>query len=106
MTHNYGNGLAGKALVQIVGQTLRSGTHGIDVHTVAASTHNTTQTSRTKFQILVEAFYQLRLIIVLKHFLHFSLSLGIESRSQPFLSFLGNDFNQFLIFHKLYYFIG
>ena len=100
MTYNDRNRLTSKTLVQVVGQTLRSGTHSIYVHTIATGTHNTAQATRTKLQIFIEAFYQLRLIVVFQHFLHFGLSLSIKSRSQPLLSFLSNQFNQILIFHK------
>ena len=89
-----------EAFVQIVRQSLGSRAYCIDVHTVAARTHDTAQTTCSEFQVFIKTFYQFGLIWIFQHSFHFSLSFGIISRGKPFFSFLSDLFNQFLIFHK------
>ena len=88
-----------EVLLQIVGKTLCSRTYCVDVHTVATYSHNTTQTTGSKFKILIECFDQFSFIFVLQHPFHFSLSFGIIRRGQPFFGFLSDLLNEFLIFH-------
>jgi len=45
-----------EVLFQIVGKSLSGSTYRIDIHTIATYTHNTTQTTSTKFKIFVESF--------------------------------------------------
>ena len=88
-----------EVLLQIVGKALCSSTYRIDIHAVATYSHDTTQTTRSKFKIFVECFDQFGFIFVLQHAFHFSLSFGIISRGQPFFGFLSDLLDKFLIFH-------
>ena len=82
-----------KVFLQIVSKALGSSTHYIDIHAVSTGSHNATQTTRTKLQITVEAFYQLCLVRVIQHTFHFSLSFGIICRGKPLLGSLSNLFD-------------
>ena len=102
VSHNHGDLLQVlEVLVQVVGQTLGGGTHGIDVHTVAAGTHDATQAARAKFQILVEAVYQLGLVLVFQHTFHFGLGFCIVCRGQPLFGLFSHLFDEFLILHDI-----
>ena len=46
--------LAGEVLFEVVGQTLRSGAHGVDVHAVGTYAHDAAQAARTELEILVK----------------------------------------------------
>ena len=102
MTYDYGDLLQIlEVLVQIISQTLGSGPHGIDVHAVAAGTHDATQAARAKFQILVEAVYQLGFVLVFQHTFHFGLGFCIVGRGQPLFGLLSHLFDKFLILHDI-----
>ena len=100
MTHNNRNiFLSGKTFVQIIGQTLCGCTYGIDIHAVGTYAHNTAQTTCSKFQILIECFYQFGLVRIFQHTFYFCLCFGIVCRSQPVHGFLGTLLDQFFISH-------
>ena len=88
-----------EALVQIVRKSLCSSTYRVNIHTIGSCAHNTAQTTRSEFQILIKAIYQFGFIFVLQHAFHFRLSFGIISRGEPSLGFLSYLFDKFLIFH-------
>ena len=46
----------------ILGQPLRSHSHGIDIHTIRSHAHNAAKTSRTEFERLVKSIFELRLV--------------------------------------------
>ncbi len=76
-------------LVDVVGKALSSHTHDILIHTIGTSTHDATQSSRTKLQVTVEGINQFGLVIVIQHCLYRTTCLFVESRRQPLLcSFL------------------
>ena len=101
VAHYYGNlFFIFETFVQIVSQSLGSSAYRINIHTVAACTHDTTQAACTKFQVFIKTLYQFGFIWIFQHTFHFCLSFGIISRGKPFFSFLSDLFNQFLIFHK------
>ena len=83
----------GKCLLQVVGQALRGGTHGVDVHAVGTGTHDAAQTARTKFEILVEGLDEVGLIFVVEHGPHSGFGLLVIAVAQPYLSF-GNHLLQ------------
>ena len=92
-----------EAFVQIVCQSLGSRTYRIDIHAVAACTHDAAQTARSEFQVFIKALYQFGFIWIFQHSFHFSLSFGIVCRGKPFFGFLSHLFNQLLIFHKTFF---
>src|SRR3712207_705158 len=47
-----------EALLQIVGKPLCGGSYRVDIHTIAAYTHNSAQTAGSKLQIFVKSFYE------------------------------------------------
>ena len=101
VAHYYGNlFFIFETFVQIVSQSLGSSAYRINIHTVAACAHDTTQAACTKFQVFIKTLYQFGFIWIFQHTFHFCLSFGIISRGKPFFSFLSDLFNQFLIFHK------
>ena len=58
MTNNYRALLARESLQDIVGESLCRHTHDILVHAVGTGTHDTTESTRTKFQVLIESIYE------------------------------------------------
>ena len=55
VTYDYRNlGQVCKGLLEIVGQTLRSGTYGIDIHAVGTGAHDAAQSACTEFKVFVE----------------------------------------------------
>ena len=91
-----------KGFLQIVGQSLRSHAHGVDIHSVAAHAHDTAKSARTELQILVKSFDQRTFVVAAHHFFHGSPSLFVKLRSQPMLGFCLALCNQFsVIFHNL-----
>ncbi len=77
-------------LLQVVGKTLRSATHGVDVHAVAASAHNAAQTTRSKLQIAVERLNEFGLVLGLQHFAHLGFRLLVIAFAKPQLCFGGH----------------
>ena len=69
-----------EVLLQIVGKPLSGSTYRIDIHTIATYSHDTTQTTSTKFKVFVESFNKFGFIIVFQHSFHFSLGFSIISR--------------------------
>ena len=86
VTDGYTNLLTGKVLLQVVGQTLRSHTHRIDIHAVRAYAHDTAQTTRTKLEVFVEALNKL-LRVVLDQMFYLRLGLGVVVSVKPLLGF-------------------
>ena len=81
VANDYGNLIAvSKVLLQIIGKALGGHTHGINVHAIAAGTHDATQTTRTKLQVFIEALDQFGLVFIFQHLLHCVLGLLIECR--------------------------
>ena len=106
MTNNYRNiFFACKTFVQIVRQSLSSCANSVNVHTIWTYTHDATQAACTEFKIFIKSFYQFSFIRIFQHTFHFSLSFCIIRRSQPFLSFVRTQFNQFFVFHDFIIFI-
>ncbi len=98
MTHHHAQVfLAGECLQNVVGKTLCGHTHDVLVHAVRTSTHDATQTTCTKFQILIKRIDQGCLVLCIEHCLHFSLRFGIESWREPFLSLSRTLLNQFVV---------
>ena len=85
-------GQVGKGLFQIIGQSLSSSSHRIDIHTIRSGSHNSTQTTRTKFEILINRLYQIGLIFVIEHGTHSGLCFFVIAIAQPYLSFGGHLF--------------
>ena len=77
--------LTGESLQYVVGKALCCHTHDVLVHAVGSYAHNAAQTTSTKFQILIESINQRRLVVSFEHCFHFTTSLFIKSRGQPFL---------------------
>ena len=69
-----------EALVQVVGQALGGGAYGIDVHAVAAGTHDAAQAACAEFQILVETVNQFGLVVAVQHTLYFGLGFCVVGR--------------------------
>ena len=68
VTNNYRNLLfILKILLQIVGEALCCHTYCIDIHTVTACAHDTSQTTCTKFQLFIKAFYKISFIGIINH---------------------------------------
>ena len=68
----------GKVLFQVIGQSLCSHAHGVDVHSVAACAHDTAQTARSKLQILVEGVDKTSLIRIFHQSFHFVPRLFVK----------------------------
>ena len=56
--------LAREILLEIIGQALRSGADGIDVHAVGTHAHDAAQTARTELEVLVETLDELLHVVV------------------------------------------
>ena len=78
-------------LLQIVGKALGSAAHGVDVHAVAASTHDTAQSTGTKLENLVERFHKFGLVLVIEHCLHLGAGFLVITLTEPRLG-LGGHF--------------
>ena len=65
----------GESLLHIIGQTLGGRTHGVDVHAIAAGTHDATQAAGAKLQVFVERLDEVGLVVVLEHSAHLLLCL-------------------------------
>ncbi len=70
-------------LLQIVGKTLCGAAHGIDVHAVTTRTHDAAQSTGAKLKNLVERFYKLGLVLVVKHSLHLGTGLLVITVTEP-----------------------
>ena len=68
----------GKVLFQIIGQSLCSHAHGVDVHSVAACAHDTAQTARSKLQIFVKGVDKTSLICIFHQSFHFVPRLFVK----------------------------
>ena len=79
-----------ECLVQIVGKALSGATHGVDVHAVAACTHDAAQASSTELQGLVERLDQFSLVLGVKHCLHLGARLLVIALAQPHLGLCGH----------------
>ena len=88
-----------EVLLEIVGQALGSGAHGVDVHAVAAGSHDASQSAGTEFEIAVECIDQLGLVVGFEHAFHFLARGFVVSLAEPYLSFGFNLLEQFGIFH-------
>ena len=72
MPHCHGNlRHVGECFLEVVCKALGGSTHGVDVHTVGACTHDAAQTACAEFKVFVEAFNEQCGVFCLKHLLHF-----------------------------------
>ena len=77
--------LSGKCLGEVIGKPLRGHAYRVDIHPVRSHTHDAAQTSCTKFQISVETFGKLLLIIV-NQMLDLPFSRFVKIPCKPFFS--------------------
>ena len=80
-------------LAQIVCKSLGCSPHCVYIHTVGAHSHNATQATCAKLQILVEALNKFCGIICIKHLLNLFLGFSIIIATKPHLRFRANIFN-------------
>ena len=91
----------GKVFLEIVGKALGGQAYGVNIHSVGTRTHNATESTSTKFQILVETLNKIGLIVGLYHFFHSFLRFSVKGWSKPLLRFfhtLGNEL--LIVFHN------
>ena len=81
-----------EGLFHVVGKALSSGTHSVDVHAVAACTHDTTQTTGSKLQVFVKRLDKISLVLIFEHGTHLGLRLGVIALAQPQLGLLAHLF--------------
>jgi len=67
----------GKLFLQVIGESLRCQAHRVNIHAVAAGTHDTPQAAGSEFEIFVKCIDQLRFIFTVEQPLHFIFCLGI-----------------------------
>ncbi len=81
-----------EGFLEIVGEALGGGTHGVDVHAVGAGAHDAAQTAGAELELTVEALDELGLILGVEHTLHFGTGLGVIFVAKPLLGFGGHFF--------------
>ena len=89
-----------ESCVDIVGKSLSSSSHCVDVHAVATRSHNATKATSTKLQVLVERLDELGLVVGLNHGLDLSFGFLVITLAKPLLSFNRQLLNQFLVIHS------
>ena len=99
VTDGNANLFTGEILFQIVSQSLRSSAYRIDIHTVAAHTHDAAQASRTEFEILIEALDEL-FHIVIDQILDLLFRSVVIMTVQPRLGLFQDRLFQF-VYHKI-----
>ena len=80
-------------LVQVVGKSLCSAAHRVDVHAVAAGTHDATQAASAKLQGLVERLDKVGLVFLVEHGLNLGAGLLVISITEPRLGLCGHLLN-------------
>ena len=93
-----------EALVKVVGQALCCLAHSVDVHAVAAGTHDATQATSTELEFAVERVNERSLVLVIEHCLNLFSCLFVIGRRKPLCSLFRYHFNKFLI-HSLYFIV-
>ena len=78
MTHDNADlSLFLESVVEVVGKTLCRRAHGVYVHSVGAGTHDAAETACSEFEVFVERFYKVGLVVGVKHSLHLRPCIGI-----------------------------
>ena len=101
MTDHHRALLAGESFQNVVGKALCSHTDNILVHAVCTSTHDATQATCTKLQILIECVDERCLVRIVKHSLYLLTCLLVKGRRKPFFRTCFTLCNQLcIVFHK------
>ena len=86
-------------LFQVVRQALCRRADRVDIHAVRTDTHDTAQSARTEFQILIEAFDQFCGIFAIEQCLYLSACFSVITFRKPSLGLISDHFEQFVVFH-------
>ena len=92
-------GFVGKCLLEVIGQTLGSCAHGVDVHTVGTGTHDAAQAACAEFEVFIERLYQLGLVGSVEHTAHLGACSFVIRIGEPCLGLGCHLLDKFLVFH-------